>query len=114
LPAASMARTLTLCLPSSSFLTLRGEVQGLNCFLLALHSNVESGSEDSNFNLTLLLWVLFGARLVIMVSGGGVIGPGCLGQSVDRDAERAGGPGDEALWFAALPSRAARPTVPVP
>ena len=70
MPAASIARTLNLCLPWSRRLTFVGEVQGLNAFWSSLHSKVESGSDELNLNLTLFLSVLFGAPLVILVSGG--------------------------------------------
>ena len=46
--AASVAITVNLCLPSSRRLTLRGELQGVNGFLLILHSKVASGSSELN------------------------------------------------------------------
>ena len=74
LPAASIARTLNLCLPWSRFLIVFGEVQGLNFLLANPHSKVESGSEELNLNLTLVLSVLFAAPLVILVWGAAVSG----------------------------------------
>ena len=74
--AASIARTLNLCLLSSRCLTVLGDVHALKGFLSSLHSKLESGSEEMNLNLTLVLSVLFGAPLVIVVSGGTVSGHG--------------------------------------
>jgi len=80
LPAASVARTLNLCLPFFSRLYFLGDLQGLNGFLSSLHSKLEPGSEEVNLNLTVCFLVFFGAPLVIVVSG--AVRSPCLEASV--------------------------------
>lgn len=70
MPAASTARTISLCLPSRSFFGLKGEVQDLNAFPSSEHWNVDPGSLDVNLNFGRRLVVFFFGPLVIAVSGG--------------------------------------------
>ncbi len=71
LPAASVARTLKLCLPSSRRFTRFGDVHGLNGFSVDLALERRALLVGARTCRSTTLWsVRFGGDLVIVVSGG--------------------------------------------
>ena len=109
LPAASVARTLKLCLPFFSRFSFFGDPHPFHLFLSSLHSKVELGSEDLNLNLTLVLSVFLGAPLVILVFG-------WCGVDAQRPPRRRWDPLAPLMKLGStlVPSRLARPIVSVP
>ena len=111
MPAASIARTLNLCLPFFRCLSFFGDSQGSKGLLSSLHRKLEPGSEETNLNSTLRLRVLLGGRFVIVVSGGTGGGKGRASTATPLGTPTPIMASMKGMKKSAVPSRLVRPIV---